>query len=894
VRDPLVTEDAPPAVAAVALARGSVIADRYRLEQRLGAGGGGTVWRCLDQQLGAVVALKIVSAGGDLERWRREVAMARRIADRNVCRVHDLGEAGELRFVTMELVEGDSLRSRIGAAVPAPDGRDARALFTQIVAGAAAIHAAGVVHRDLKPENIVVARDGRAVIVDFGLAREPRAQSGEPPSGEPPSGEPRPGEGHAPPDAVTRAVPVVPGRPHATVTGTGFVVGTPRYMSPEQAAGDTVDARTDVWALGLIAHELLAGTVPELTDSGPRIAGVVDDRWPGMAAIVRRCLAPAAGDRYADARVLHAALAPRTRRWPWRVAGAAAVAAIATLCAVLLTPRGPGLVAPAYRMQQLTTTTDWPAEAPASVAVSPDGTRFAYTTGNAKLYVRQVAGGPAVEWQVPKARAERAIAATVAGWFGDGSLAVVTTTKRDYQLVRVRETGAFDPLYASPQRILAAVGARPAGGDRVAIAIGAVISELPSNAQLATVPPGERVVAMAWSADGERLAIAQAGDEAVIRLARGDVLWRGRSRATLAPLLAWVGDTRLAAGYQEPETGVTSLIAIDTVTGGVTVRDQLAGELGAATAAGGLVLLLRGTAREAVHIRNRFNATIARAHPEATRGTQVAGWTPDGRLVFLEGTGTDARVVAARAGIDKAPWVTAPWPGSISGDVPDTMVVDSVIVHRVDPEDAGHVLVERISDAGARTRLARIDHDAPPAGGTLDGVVRCAGDRAAPCVVRRRAGDQVTWSELDSQTGAIGKLVYQRPVVARVPASAALSDDGTLLAVADGGPTITLVDVATGARLGKPPTRNPAARVQSVAFEANGDLWFTALDAEGRDHDFARVARKGGDYASYTSTDADEPLRWFGRAAPRLADKDLVLGVPVRDVRLEVWRADGF
>jgi len=163
--------DAIPPVIAKTLGPGAVIAGRYRLQARLGTGGGGTVWRCLDEQLQAVVALKIVGDGGDLERWRREVAMARRIANRNVCRVHDLGETAELRYVTMELVEGVSLRARMASALP---GALARDLFTQVVAGAAAIHAAGVVHRDLKPENIVVAHDGRAVIVDFGLAREPR------------------------------------------------------------------------------------------------------------------------------------------------------------------------------------------------------------------------------------------------------------------------------------------------------------------------------------------------------------------------------------------------------------------------------------------------------------------------------------------------------------------------------------------------------------------------------------------------------------------------------------------------------------------------------------------------------------------------------------------------
>src|SRR5690242_512576 len=129
-----ITDAAPPVIAVVPLAPGVVVAGRYRLEARLGGGGGGTVWRCLDEKLGAIVALKIVSADGDVERWRREVAMARRIANRNVCRVHDLGEADDLRFVTMELVEGNTLRARISPALPATAARD---LFAQVVAGAA-------------------------------------------------------------------------------------------------------------------------------------------------------------------------------------------------------------------------------------------------------------------------------------------------------------------------------------------------------------------------------------------------------------------------------------------------------------------------------------------------------------------------------------------------------------------------------------------------------------------------------------------------------------------------------------------------------------------------------------------------------------------------------------
>ena len=98
--------DAVPPVIAPVLAVGASIAGRYRLESRLGAGGGGTVWRCVDEKFDTIVALKVISGNEDIERWRREVTMARRIMDRNVCRVHDLGEANGIRLVTMELVEG--------------------------------------------------------------------------------------------------------------------------------------------------------------------------------------------------------------------------------------------------------------------------------------------------------------------------------------------------------------------------------------------------------------------------------------------------------------------------------------------------------------------------------------------------------------------------------------------------------------------------------------------------------------------------------------------------------------------------------------------------------------------------------------------------------------------
>ncbi|MEO8698652.1 MAG: serine/threonine-protein kinase [Kofleriaceae bacterium] len=852
MKDPVSTDAAPPVVAAIAFGRGTVIAGRYRIEQRLGAGGGGTVWRCHDDKLDAVVALKVVSADGDLERWRREVAMARRIADRNVCRVHDLGETAELRFVTMELVEGHSLRSRIGELAIA----DLRATFTQIVSGVAAIHAAGVVHRDLKPDNIVVATDGRAVIVDFGLAREPRA----------PTGEPRRGEAFAPPEAVTVQAAMVPGRPLATVTDVGIVVGTPRYMSPEQAAGDTVDARTDVWALGLIAHELLVGKVPELG----QIAGGLDDDWPGITAILRRCLAPDPGARYPDAGALHAALAPRTRRWGWLVA-VAAIAAAAIVVAVLAGRRAPesATVLP-YRLDQLTTTTDWPAEAPVSVALAPDGKQFAYTTGNAKLYVRDVAGGATLAWPLPFKK-YAVVAVDVAGWLAADSLAIVTSTEEEYVVSRVGLTSS-EQLFASPHRIVAAANARTG---RVAVAYDHELVLVPGEEHIAAP---DDVAALAWSPDGTQLAIARLGGELAIDVLRpGESpveIWTGPASAT-APLLAWLDNDRLAFG-------VTALHVIEPVSKRVTTHALPAGEqLGVGTAAHGELLVLRGSVRDAVQIRTRFDRPLVRAHAEATTGSHVAGWTTGGRLVFLE----DAKLVSAGPAGKNQPWTTAPWPGALAGDLPDTMVLDRVIVHR---QDGDRLRIASIGESGDRKELATI------AARDELRVVRCAGDRAEPCMIEQRTGAAIQWSEFDPADGAIGRPIFERTMPPQRVHSAARSHDGRQIAIAD-GPDLVVYDAGTGVPARRVQPRNAtAARYQDVGYEANQSLWVAVRDLNGQAFRLGAFQPKpDGNLERFLSLKSPEPLRWFGRMATRLTGDDLVIGVAVRDLRFEIWRAQG-
>jgi eukaryotic-like serine/threonine-protein kinase len=265
-----------------------VIAGRYEILGMLGSGGMGTVYRARDRELDEEVALKVLkkelaSAGGMIERFRREVKLARRVTHRNVARTFDIGEHAGDRFLTMELVEGEMLgallarRGRVSLREVIAIGRD-------VCAGLDAAHAAGVLHRDLKPENVILARDGRAVITDFGIAR-----------------------------AVTQG--------ELARTGPGMI-GTPAYMAPEQVEGSVdLDGRADLYALGAMIFELLTGVVAWPGDSviaiaagrilrpPPSVRAHVPELSEEVASVVLKLMARSRDDRYESAGEAGAALA---------------------------------------------------------------------------------------------------------------------------------------------------------------------------------------------------------------------------------------------------------------------------------------------------------------------------------------------------------------------------------------------------------------------------------------------------------------------------------------------------------------------------------------------------------------------------------------------------------
>ncbi|MFO0550370.1 MAG: serine/threonine-protein kinase [Polyangiaceae bacterium] len=257
--------------------------DRYRVEDVLGEGGMGRVYRAYDERLDRWVAIKVLLGEDENDakaRLIREARAAAKLDHPNVVSVFDVGEHDGSPYVAMELIEGRSLRSMIGDATVDPNERVR--VMTEVARALAAAHDAGIVHRDIKPENILVRPDGRVKVLDFGIARRSRAAS----------------DPSAPSSEATLS----------TLTADGVKVGTPTYMAPEQIRGGEVDGRIDQFAWAVTTYELFVGHPPWGGDSMALIAGILTEdpapppaeaRMPhGFAGAVRKALSKKPDERF--------------------------------------------------------------------------------------------------------------------------------------------------------------------------------------------------------------------------------------------------------------------------------------------------------------------------------------------------------------------------------------------------------------------------------------------------------------------------------------------------------------------------------------------------------------------------------------------------------------------
>ncbi|MBV9480217.1 MAG: tetratricopeptide repeat protein, partial [Acidobacteria bacterium] len=217
---------------AATLVPGTVLGRRYEVVAMLGEGGMGAVYKALDRELNRAVALKVIRPElarnkAISDRFKQELLLAREVTHRNVVRIFDIGEAEGIKFITMEYVDGEDLRAlllrekKLGA-------EEAVEIIRQVCCALEAAHSVGIIHRDLKPQNIMRDHAGRIVVMDFGLARTVGS------------------------DGMTR---------------TGALVGTMDYMSPEQGLGQSLDERSDIYAVGLIFYEMLTGSMPFVAES---------------------------------------------------------------------------------------------------------------------------------------------------------------------------------------------------------------------------------------------------------------------------------------------------------------------------------------------------------------------------------------------------------------------------------------------------------------------------------------------------------------------------------------------------------------------------------------------------------------------------------------------------
>jgi serine/threonine protein kinase/tetratricopeptide (TPR) repeat protein len=300
---------------------GDELGHRYRIDQLLGQGGMGRVYKAYDKELDRTIALKILqpeltSDPNAMQRFKQELLLASRISHKNILRIHDLGEADGVKFISMALVEGEDLHHLLRTEGRLPVER-ALNIAQQLCEALDAAHSEGVVHRDLKPQNILMGKNDHVYVVDFGLAKSLEASS-------------------------------------AGMTRTGQYLGTPRYMAPEQVEAKPVDNRTDLYALGLILFEMVTGDEPFKGDSTLQIMyRRVKEKPPNpknlnpelpdyLVRIILRCLEREPSRRYANAaevladlRAAHATSGARTvqftlpsierKTWLLAIVGAAVI-----------------------------------------------------------------------------------------------------------------------------------------------------------------------------------------------------------------------------------------------------------------------------------------------------------------------------------------------------------------------------------------------------------------------------------------------------------------------------------------------------------------------------------------------------------------------------------------
>ncbi|MDP9176143.1 MAG: protein kinase [Gemmatimonadota bacterium] len=479
-----------------------ILGTAYHIDRELGGAGMSRVFVATELELDRQVVVKVLppnlSADLNTDRFRREIHLAARLQHPHIVPLLAAGARGDLLYYTMPFIDGENLRTRLAHTGQLPV-QEATRILREIADALSYAHSKGVVHRDIKPENILMS-GSHALVTDFGVYKALSSATDETPT-------------HGP-----------------IITSHGMTLGTPAYMAPEQAAADpNVDARADIYALGIVGYEMLSGTTPfgELDPQQTLSAHVTtlpapvtqhrQQLPPGLAQTIMRCLEKRASDRWQTADDLHAALEPYATtsgataasqaqssfRWtPQRIAVAAGVVGLvaAGLIASTIAFRRSAQTIITGNTRQLTNAPGLEVHP----AISPDGRMVAYVAGpshRSRLYVRQLSGGRAI------ALTDSTTDAYLPQWKPDGSAILYGSGGRNYV---VPALGGVPALVPGLDSLFGCVLSN--AGDRVActrVTSGTLVIAGSTGENPRVVPgtaSGDGVGSPAWSPDDKLVA----------------------------------------------------------------------------------------------------------------------------------------------------------------------------------------------------------------------------------------------------------------------------------------------------------------------------------------------------------------------------------------------------
>ncbi len=804
----------------------------------------GVVYRAEDETLRRVVALKLLpdASGSDERRQRflREARSAAAITHPNVATVYQVGEAEGRVYIAMELVAGENLRERMNRG--RLDLAEARELATQIARGLAAAHAQGIVHRDLKPENVMITPDGVVKLLDFGLAKTALES-------------PASGKTEA---ALAKTATLV-------TSDEGRIMGTPEYMSPEQALGAPLDVRSDVFSLGIVLYEMLSGQRPfDGTTTGALLVAIARDTPrplrqvapevdEGLEAIVTRCLAKAPAERFGSAAEIVNALSgqasPRATTvsrtegatqaktgdgakgtaWGRVAIGVVAVGAIVGVGAWAGT-RGKASTAPApvvsasvapssssssqataYTARRLTQLSNGPSIA--DVGLTPDGKSFVFSDEDG-LWIQPLDEGP-----------RRALGGGVKGfgaqaglsYFADRDHVVVPAVVGDHMVIwsvpldggspaRLREIGASGSALASPD------GRRVAWIQRDSLFVQGF-----DGGPAVTVATGA-FSSLSFSPDGSHLAFVKsegAGSSISIASSDGNTVTHAYSGPMLGSGFWWDRTGRILATTPD-RNGYCSLLEFRVGPEGHLIPEPHELWRTAAFSLGGLstqddrISLIIAQHHTEVQVAELAAGAMRLSAPPRTLLPQKAAsfapaWLTDGRVAFLSNRDNQLSVYAMRPG--------AAEPTILAARATPESFLEALrtgeLIASLPADDAGASRLVVASPAGATRELV--------AAASSSDCVRCGGGDPRRCVLGSLRDGHVMLSRVDTSTGRAEPPFFTAKAWSRF----AVSPDGKQVAVVDNSPSVTLVDLATGSS--RSMTTTPGGTMlQSVEFSPDG------------------------------------------------------------------------